>query len=448
MPATSEPTPILPGLSPICGRDIEARFDGGLMSSDGGLLALREIDRHLGLAKRMAGCIADPRMPERIQHGLDEIIRFRMMMIVAGYEDGNDADHLRTDPIFKLALDRLPPHRDLCSQSTISRTENMPDSRALLRIGRAMVDHYCQSFGHVPKRIVLDINNTFDVVHGCQQLRLFNAHYDEYGFQPIVVFDGEGRMIAAVLRPASRPKGTQIVKWLRRLISALRANWPRVNILLRADGHYCTPEVLRFCRAAHLDYVLGVAPTTTLRKHVGALENSMASHPATTGGQKWRRFKTFYDGAATWDRVERIVARVEAGPQGVDTRFIVTSLAHLRGRVVYQDIYCARGQAENHIKAWKAHLAADRTSCSRAAANQMRLFLHLGAYWMMWTLRAAMPRRSVWRVAQFDTVRLRLIKLAARVDVLKSKIRIHLPSAAPDQVVLACALSRLRSMVT
>ncbi len=302
MPATSEPTPILPGLSPICGRDIEARFDGGLMSSDGGLLALREIDRHLGLAKRMAGFIADPRMPERIQHGLDEIIRFRMMMIVAGYEDGNDADHLRTDPIFKLALDRLPPHRDLCSQSTISRTENMPDSRALLRIGRAMVDHYCQSFGHVPKRIVLDIDDTFDVVHGCQQLRLFNAHYDEYGFQPIVVFDGEGRMIAAVLRPASRPKGTQIVKWLRRLISALRANWPRVNILLRADGHYCTPEVLRFCRAAHLDYVLGVAPTTTLRKHVGALENSMASHPATTGGQKWRRFKTFYDGAAPGTR--------------------------------------------------------------------------------------------------------------------------------------------------
>lgn len=170
----------------------------------------------------------------------------------------------------------------------------------------------------------------------------------------------------------------------------------------------------------------------------------MASHPVTTGGQKRRRFKTFYDGAATWDRVERIVARVEAGPQGVDTRFIVTSLAHLRGRIVYQDIYCARGQAENHIKAWKAHLAADRTSCTRAAANQMRLFLHLGAYWMMWTLRAAMPRRSVWRVAQFDTLRLRLIKLAARVDVL----RIHLPSASPDQAVLACALSRLCSMVT
>ena len=239
MPATTEDTPCLPGLSPICGREIEARFDGGLMSSDGGLLALREVEGHLDIARRMASCIRDPRSPERILHGLDEIIRFRMMMIAAGYEDGNDADSLRADPVFKLTMDRLPGHGDLCSQSTISRTENLPDRRALLRIGRAMVDHYCQSFRRVPRRIVLDIDDTFDTVHGGQQLRLFNVHYDEYGFQPILVFDGDGRMVAAVLRPASRPKGTEIVKWLRRLVRALRANWPRTEILLRGDGHYC-----------------------------------------------------------------------------------------------------------------------------------------------------------------------------------------------------------------
>jgi hypothetical protein len=307
-----------------------------------------------------------------------------------------------------------------------------------------MVDHYCHSFRHVPRRIVLDIDDTFDAVHGSQQLRLFNAHYNEYGFQPIVVFDAGGRMIAAVLRPACRPDGRQIVKWLRRLIAALRENWPRVEIMLRADSHYCTPEVLRFCRARQLDYTLGVAPTTTLRKHIITLEQSTAVRKA---GEKLRRFKEFYDCAASWDRVERIIARVEAGPLGVDTRFIVTSLDGISGRTVYQDIYCARGQAENHIKAWKTHLAADRTSCCRASANQMRLFLHVGAYWLMWSLRALMPRRSSWRVAQFDTLRLRLIKLAVRVDVLKRQIRLHLPRATPDQAIFALVLTRMSRLI-
>ena len=241
MPVKVESSPILPGLSPICGRSIVARFDGGTMSSDGGLLALREIEQRLAIAQRLAACIPDPRSPDRVRHGLDEIIRTRMLMIAAGYEDGNDADTMRGDPMLKLAMGRLPDDADLCSQPTISRFENLPDARALLRIGRAMVDHYCHSFRQVPARIVLDIDDTFDAVHGGQQLRLFNAHHDEYGFQPIVVFDADGRMIAAVLRPASRPKGRQIVRWLHRLITAIRTNWPRVAIMLRADSHYCPP---------------------------------------------------------------------------------------------------------------------------------------------------------------------------------------------------------------
>jgi hypothetical protein len=296
----------------------------------------------------------------------------------------------------------------------------------------------------VPRRVVLDIDDTFDAVHGGQQLRLFNAHHDEYGFQPIVVFDGDGRMIAAVLRPASRPSGKHIVRWLHRLITAIRGHWPLVEIMLRADSHYCTPEVLRFCRVRRLDYTLGVAPTSTLRKHVLSLEQSTAARAATAAdGTKLRRFKEFYDGAASWDRVERIVARVEAGPQGTDTRFVITSLIGPSGRTVYQDIYCARGQAENHIKAWKTHLAADRTSCCRASANQFRLFLHVGAYWLMWSLRTLMPRRSRWRVAQFDTLRLRLIKLAVRIEVLKTKVRLHLPRATPDQALFALLLTRM-----
>src|SRR6195952_4849921 len=444
MPVKVESTPLLPGLSPVGSKTIEARFDAACMSSDGGLLALREIEQRLAIASRLAACIRDPRDPSRVIHGLEEIIRMRMLMIAAGYEDGNDADRLRRDPMFKLAMGRLPDDADLCSQPTISRLENLPDARALLRMGRAMVDHYCQSFRQVPRRIVLDVDDTFDAVHGGQQLRLFNAHHDEYGFQPIVVFDGDGRMIAAVLRPASRPSGKQIVRWLQRLITAIRGNWPQVAIMLRADSHYCAPEVLRFCRARQLDYTLGVAPTSTLRKHIVTLEESTAARAAIDAdGKKLRRFKEFHDGAASWDRVERIIARVEAGPRGTDTRFIVTSLANLSGRTIYQDIYCARGQAENHIKAWKTHLAADRTSCGRATANQMRLLLHVGAYWLMWSLRTLMPRRSRWRVAQFDTLRLRLIKLAVRIEVLKTQVRLHLPRATPDQALFALLLTRM-----
>jgi len=209
MPAKVVSTPALPCLSRVGGKPVIARFDGGHLSSDGGLLVLREVERRLDVAGRLAACIMDPRDPERIVHGLDEIIRFRLLMIAAGYENGNDAGRLRTDPMFKLAMARLGDEAELCSQPTISRLENLPYTRALLRMGQTMVDLYCTSFRQVPRRIVLDVDDTFDAVHGAQQMRLFNAHYDEYGFQPIVVFDGEGRFVTAVLRPG------QAAEWTR-----------------------------------------------------------------------------------------------------------------------------------------------------------------------------------------------------------------------------------------
>src|SRR5512147_1894642 len=444
-----DPTLPLPGLSPVAGKEVVARFDGGRLSSDGGLLVLREIERRLALADRLAACIDDPRDPASTVHPLADIIRFRLLMIAAGYEDGNDATGLRLDPLFKMALERLPSGRHLCSQSTISRLENLPDARTLLRLGRALVDIYCGSFRQVPRRIVLDIDDTFDAVHGGQQLRLFNAHYDDYGFQPIVVFDGDGRFVAAVLRSAKRPKGVEIRAFLRRLIHAIRTNWPKVAILVRADSHYACPEVLDWGEANGVDYVLGLSPTSTLKRHVGVLEAStLARFKADPTAGKVRRFKEFHDAANSWRRVRRIVARVEAGNEGADVRFIVTTLGTGNGRSLYQDLYCRRGQAENHIKAWKTHLAADRTSCMKATANQFRLLLHAGAYWLLWSLRTLMPRRSSWRVAQFDTLRLRLIKIATRIVEMKTKIKVHLPTSAPDQAVIRLALDRLPRLIT
>jgi hypothetical protein len=407
-------TPFLPGLSPVQGKAVVARFDGGRLSSEGGLLVLREVESRLGLADRLAACLKDPRAPEKVVHRLAQIIRFRMLMIAAGYEDGNDAATLRRDPMFKLALGRLPSDEELCSQSTISRLENLPDRRALLRLGRALIEQYCASFRRVPKRIVLDIDDTFDRVHGGQQLRLFNAFHDDYGFQPIVVFDGEGRFVTALLRPGKRPGGHEIRAFLRRLVCAIRANWPKVEILLRADSHYAGPEVFDWCRENRVDWVLGLAPNVALRRHVEALEKATAERvKAVSDRGKLRRFTEFYDAAQSWRRVERIIARVEVGPEGSDTRFIVTNLEGGRAKHLYERLYCARGQAENHIKAWKNHLAANRTSCHQAEANHFRLFLHAGAYWLLWSMRRVMPNGSAWRVMQFDTLRLRLVKLAA-----------------------------------
>ena len=277
MPVRVETTAILPGLSPVRGRAIMARFDGAAMSSDGGLLALREVEQRLAITPRLAACIDDPRAPDRVVHGLDEIIRTRMLMIAAGYEDGNDADSLRRDPMFKLAMGRLPNDADLCSQPTISRFENLPDARSLLRMGRSMVDHYCHSFRQVPRRIVLDIDDTFDAVHGGQQLRLFNAHYDEYGFQPIVVFDDAGRMIAAVLRPASRPTGRQIVRWLHRLITALRGTHDHV-----AQAHPGTggeSRGARGCRGGWQE----AAPVQGIPRRRGKLGSCRAYHCSRRG---------------------------------------------------------------------------------------------------------------------------------------------------------------------
>ena len=236
---------------------------------------------------------------------------------------------------------------------------------------------------------------------------------------------------------------------MRRLIGAIRAIWPRVEILLRGDSHYTAPEVLDWCAANRVDFILGLAPNAALRRHIETLEKTTAERfKAPPARGKQRRFKEFYDAAESWRRVERIIARVEAGSAGTDTRFIVTNLSGGRAKHLYEGLYCARGQAENHIKAWKNHLAADRTSCHQAEANQFRLFLHAGAYWLRWSMRRLMPKRSIWRVMQFDTLRLRLIKLAARVVELKTQIKIHLPSSAPEQAIFATLLDRLPRLVT
>jgi hypothetical protein len=442
--AMDDRTGILPGLPSVMGKPVHVAFDGGRLTSDAGILLLAAVEQRLGIADRLADCIEDPRAPERVRHALAEMIRFRALLIAAGYPDGNDCDALKSDPAFKMAVGRLPQSgADLCSQPTISRLENLPGPVALKRMMAAMVALFCDSFERVPRRIVLDIDDTEDRVHGGQQLALFNAYYDSRCFQPIHIYEATtGKPVAIILRPGKTPDGAEVALVLRHAIGRIRARWPAVDIVVRGDSHYARPEAMAWCERQRIGYIFGLAGNAVLLGRVGDLAEDAAMGRIRGEGDKVRRYGELRYAAKSWKVERRVIARVEAGPQGADSRFIVTNLCGLP-KALYEKVYCARGRAENLIKAHKLHLASDRTSCSKATANQFRLLIHTAAYWLMLTLRGLAPRTSFWRDAQFDTIRLCLIKVAGRVTEMVTRIKIALPSAYPYQIGFAMLASRI-----
>ena len=445
MPAEVDLTLPLPGLSPVCGKPIVARFDGGRLSSDGGILLLAEVERRLGIADRLARCVEDPRAPDQIVHGLAEMIRFRALAIAAGYPDANDCDLLRRDPAFKMAVGRLPETGpDLCSQPTMTRLENLPGTVALKRMMAAMVDLFCDSFDSVPRRIVLDIDDTEDRAYGQQQLSLFNAHHDSRCFMPIHIYEATtGKPVAVFLRPGKSPDGIEVALVVHHVVRAIRARWPRVDILIRGDSHYGRPEAMAWCERNRVGYIFGLAGNKVLLRRVAAEAEQVALDRLDAAADpKVRRYAEFRYGAKTWKIERRVIARVEASGQGVDSRFIVTNLTGLP-KSLYEKVYCARGQAENLIKAHKLHLASDRTSCTKASANQFRLLIHTAAYWLMHSLRGLAPKASFWRDAQFDTLRLGLIKVAVRVTELVTKIKVSLPTGFAYQQGFSSLAGRL-----
>ena len=437
----------LPGLSPVCGKPVVARFDGGRLSSDGGILLLAEVERRLGIAERLARCIEDPRAPDQIRHEVAEMIRFRAA-IAAGYPDANDCDVLRRDAAFKMAVgqSRLRRGQTFVPQPTMTRLENLPGPVALKRMMAAMVELFCDSFDTVPRRIVLDIDDTEDRAYGGQQLSLFNAHHDSRCFMPIHIYEAMSARPVAVSCGPETPGGNEVCLVLRHVVRAIRARWPRVDILIRGDSHYGRPEGMAWCERNRVGYIFGLAGNKALLRRVtGEAEQVALDRLDAPAQSKVRRYRRFPLRRPDWATERRVIARVEASGQGVDSRFIVTNLAGLP-KSLYEKIYCARGQAENLIKAHKLHLASDRTSCTKATANQFRLLLHTAAYWLMHTLRGLAPKASFWRDAQFDTLRLSLIKLAVRVTELVTKIRISLPTGFAYQHGFATLAARLAKL--
>ena len=357
---------------PAAGRKkVVAAFDGGRLTSDGGDMLLAAAERELGLCGRLAALIADPRDPARVVHPLADLLRARILAIACGYEDADDLDHLRRDPGFKLACGRLPDTgRDLCSQPTMSRWENAPSLREVIRLTRAMVDLYCASYPRPPAAVTLDIDDTVDVVHGRQQLSPFNAHHDERCFLPIHVYGtATSRPVMVLLRPGKTPSGREIRGHLRRLVRRIRRHWPSTRITLRGDGHYGRPEVMAFCEAEGIGHVLGLPANAVLRAAVEDAADDVRVRRAEENAPVLRRYAETRYGARSWSRERRVVGRIEASTQGLDIRFVVTSFAQGSAEWIYDGLYCARGQAENLVKLHKAQLASDRTSCRSPARS-------------------------------------------------------------------------------
>jgi hypothetical protein len=286
------------------------------------------IERRLGIAETLAGLIADPRNPLLVTHGVDDILRARILAIACGYEDADDLDHLRTDPGLKLACGRLPDSGDdLCSQPTVSRWENAPTLREVVRMTYAMVDLYCASYARPPAAVTLDIDDTCDVVHGNQQLALFNAYYDERCFLPIHVYDtATARPVAVLLRPGKAPGGEEIRGHLRRLVRRIRLHWPDTRLTIRGDSHYGRPEVMAWCEAHGLDYIFGLSGNAVLDRMVEPIADDVRVRRAEVQADVVRRYTEARYGAQSWKCERRIAARIEATPKGLDIRYVVTNL--------------------------------------------------------------------------------------------------------------------------
>jgi len=410
-------------------KKVVADFDGGDASSDAGLLFLRELDSRIGIIRRIAEALPDHRHQGYVKHDIEQLLRQRVFQIASGYEDANDSDHLRNDPIMKIVCDRLTG--SLASQPTMSRFENAFSRTDLYRIAQVFVDTFIRSYKRAPKAIILDIDDTDDPTHGNQQLSFFNAYHDTYCYMPLHIYEGKsGKLITTILRPGKRPSGKEIVMILKRIVKMIRKAWPTVGIIVRGDSHYGCPEVFDFCHAHNLIYVFGLTSYEPMIMKSQRLSEK-AKELYLLKNDSVKLYGEFRYQAKSWSCPQRVIVKAEYNAKGPNTRFIITNLENVKSRMIYETIYCDRGVMELMIKEHKNHLRSDKTSCCSFLANQFRLFLHSIAYVLLHAFREKCLKNTEFAKAQFDTIRLKILKIGARVIQLTTKVKIHLPTSCP-----------------
>lgn len=431
---------------------VRADFAGGGLSSDLGPMLLRGIDRQIGLTERINAAVVDTRHASYITHSQRDLLTQRIYQIGCGYEDGNDSNSLRHDPMFKLGTGRLPFDVDtvLASAATMSRFEHAASSKDIYRFSQALVEQFIAGFARAPKNIVLDLDHSEDAAHGQQPLAFYNHFYQSTCYLPLMIFDGQsGALVAAVLRPGKRPTGAENAMIMRRVLTLIRRQFPDTHILVRGDGHFSGPEMMAMIDAMpNTDFIFGLPGNKRLQ---------VLAEPAKQRAcQLWvdvqtqdvvpdavRLFDEFDYAAGSWSRTWRVLLKAEVMALGENPRFVVTSLPGLDAGMLYEEIYCARGQAENFIKHLKTDLAADRTSCTSFLANCMRLLLHAAAYVLHQQLRTQALQHTVLSQAQPSTVIAKLFKIAVQVRQSKQRITLHLPSACTVKNLLHTLAERL-----
>jgi hypothetical protein len=422
----------IPLFKDIFDKTVELDFNGGDLSSDSGLILLRQVEQKLGIIKRIADVVPDDRHQSYIDHDLWHLISQRVFQIAAGYEDGNDCDSLRNDPILKMVCDKKPQSDSpLASQPTMSRFENSLSSKDLYRIADAILAHFIASYNKPPKAILLDLDDTDDPTHGRQQLSLFNNWYHEYCYQPMHIYEGQsGKLVASILRPGKRPSGKEIVMILKRIVNRLRDAWPTVDIVIRGDSHYSSAAIYEYCDQHNIKFILGLTGYKTLLEKVSETCRQ-AEELYQLKNEPIKLYSEFDYQASSWSKAFRVVAKIEYNDKGSNIRFIITNIETMPRRHLYEIAYCGRGAMELMIKDHKNHLLSDRLSCSDFGANQFRLFLHSIAYIFMHAMRDKMLQNTAYARCQFDTLRIVFFKVSARIIEMKTKIKIHITGSYP-----------------
>ena len=450
-------------------RGVIAGFDGGEITSDAGGLLLREVEQATGILRQLAGCFTDHRDPKLVEHSVLELVSQRIYALALGYEDLNDHDELRHDPLLAVLVGKPDPTghsrarsrdqgRALAGKSTLNRLELTPpgadaDSRykkIVARCGaidRLFVDLFLQSQASPPPEIVLDLDATDDPLHGRQLGRFFHGYYKSYCYLPLYVFCGE-HLLCARLRPADIDASAGCTAELARIVGHLRQRWPDVAITIRADSGFCRGPLMDWCERNRVDYVLGLAKNERLKAELSAaMLQARADFEAT--GRPARRFVDFdYQTRETWSRSRRVIGKAEYLPQGENPRFVVTSLGRerLEARALYEEVYCARGDMENRIKEQQLCLFADRTSCESLRANQLRLYFSSVAYLLLVALRQRGLAGTELAKAQCDTIRLKLLKIGAQVRITVRKVWLALSESYPYQRLFAEVYANLRRL--
>ena len=418
-------------------RIVEARFDGGDITSDGGVLLLRQADRLTGLSDSIARALSDPRRQASCDHDVPGLVRQRLYAIALGYEDLNDHDGLRQDVALQTAVER---DQWLASASTLCRFENRADRETAWRLHEVLLDQFIASFKRAPKKLILDFDATDDPVHGEQDGRFFHGYYRHYCFLPLYVFCGH-QLLVSYLRPSNIDGAKHSWAILSLLVKRLRQVWPKVRIIFRGDGGFCRWKMLRWCDHHEVGYIIGLAKNKRLNRLTASLQDEAAACFAATG-HKVRWFTDFQYAARSWDGARRVIAKIEHSQHGVNPRYVVTNLEG-DAKQLYDKLYCARGDMENRIKENQLDMFGDRTSCQHWWPNQFRLLLASLAYTLIEAIRRIALKGTELANAYVGTIRLKLFKIGAVILKNTRRIRFLLASGCPYKELYFLAANRL-----